>query len=375
MQFEIESLYLQKIRYILVSMTYNTKLSIIVPVYNVEKYIRDCILSIFRQGLNETDFEVIIVNDGTEDNSMSVISDVISQHKNIIVINQENQSLSVARNNGVTIANGEYIFMPDSDDLLVDGSLKPLLDIAIKTKVDLIVADFIELNDDEIECVQGTLSSTKDSDILYQEMTGREMYIKYLHPSQCYVWRTLYKKSFLINNNLSFIPGIRFQDIPFTSECHLLANKCIKTSILLYIYRQRRDSATFLFDDKKANDNIIAIAKTWELISKYQLSGIIKEKLQNNIFTNLENFSKRIFHLSKDLNERERFFAYLRQNAPDMYFANTMKQRFISYFFWHYPLSYNYTRYYSIKIFDDRIKRYCQRICFIINKITNINKR
>lgn len=356
-------------------MTYNTKLSIIVPVYNVEKYIRDCILSIFRQGLNETDFEVIIVNDGTEDNSMSVISDVISQHKNIIVINQENQSLSVARNNGVTIANGEYIFMPDSDDLLVDGSLKPLLDIAIKTKVDLIVADFIELNDDEIECVQGTLSSTKDSDILYQEMTGREMYIKYLHPSQCYVWRTLYKKSFLINNNLSFIPGIRFQDIPFTSECHLLANKCIKTSILLYIYRQRRDSATFLFDDKKANDNIIAIAKTWELISKYQLSGIIKEKLQNNIFTNLENFSKRIFHLSKDLNERERFFAYLRQNAPDMYFANTMKQRFISYFFWHYPLSYNYTRYYSIKIFDDRIKRYCQRICFIINKITNINKR
>ena len=71
-------------------------LSIIVPVYNVEKYIRSCIESIFIQGLDDTDFEVIIVNDGTKDRSMEMIADIIAEHKNITVINQENQGLSVA---------------------------------------------------------------------------------------------------------------------------------------------------------------------------------------------------------------------------------------------------------------------------------------
>ena len=87
-------------------------LSIVVPVYNVEKYVRTCIESIFKQGLDEKCFEVIIVNDGSTDRSLEVITDIISQHSNIVVINQENQGLSVARNNGIAAAKGEYILMP-----------------------------------------------------------------------------------------------------------------------------------------------------------------------------------------------------------------------------------------------------------------------
>ena len=103
------------------------ELSVIIPVYNVEKYIRTCIESIYRQGLSEDHFEVILINDGTQDRSMEVIADIIEAHKNITVINQENQGLSMARNNGIAIAKGEYILMPDSDDLLIENSLKPLL--------------------------------------------------------------------------------------------------------------------------------------------------------------------------------------------------------------------------------------------------------
>jgi glycosyltransferase involved in cell wall biosynthesis len=124
-----------------------TKLSIIIPVYNVEKYVRSCLESIFQQGLDEADFEIIIVNDGTKDRSMEVIEDIISQHSNITVIDQENLSLSVARNNGIAAAKGEYILMPDSDDLLIENSLKPLLDKALETKADCVVADFLEIGD------------------------------------------------------------------------------------------------------------------------------------------------------------------------------------------------------------------------------------
>ena len=129
-------------------------LSIIVPVYNVEKYIKPCIESIFKQGLDEDSFEVIIINDGTKDKSMEVIADFISQHQNITVIHQVNQGLSVVRNNGIAVAKGEYILMPDSDDLLIENSLKPLLEKAIETKADLVVADFLTMKDENIDDLQ-----------------------------------------------------------------------------------------------------------------------------------------------------------------------------------------------------------------------------
>ena len=100
-------------------------LSIVIPVYNVENYIRANMESIFRQGLSDDCFEVIIIDDGTNDRSIEVISDIIEQHPNITVVKQENQGLSVARNNGIALATGEYILMPDSDDLLVFDSLPP----------------------------------------------------------------------------------------------------------------------------------------------------------------------------------------------------------------------------------------------------------
>ena len=121
-------------------------LSIIVPVYNVEKYIRTCIESIFRQGLDEDCFEVIIVNDGTQDKSMDVIADIIHRHSNIIVIEQENQGVSVARNRGIEMARGEFLIMPDSDDFLINYSVKPLLEKAITLKPDFIVAEYIQMN-------------------------------------------------------------------------------------------------------------------------------------------------------------------------------------------------------------------------------------
>ena len=164
------------------------KLSIIVPVYQVEKYIRPCMESIFRQGLDEADFEVIIVNDGTKDRSMEVIADIISQHDNITVINQENQSLSVARNNGIAAAQGEYILMPDSDDLLIDNSVSPILEKALASKADLVVADFLEMTDEEIE----QITVIEQPPISIKERKGEELYLRDLNPKECYVWRALY---------------------------------------------------------------------------------------------------------------------------------------------------------------------------------------
>ena len=99
------------------------QLSIIVPFYNVEQYIRPFFESVFRQGLQDDIYEMIVVNDGSTDHSMEQVADLFSQHNNITVISQQNQGQSVARNNALKRAVGEYVLFLDSDDLLIDNTL------------------------------------------------------------------------------------------------------------------------------------------------------------------------------------------------------------------------------------------------------------
>ena len=306
-----------------------TKLSIIIPVYNVEKYIRPCMESIFKQGLDEDDYEVIIVNDGTPDKSMEVIEDIIAAHANITVINQKNLSLSVARNNGIAAAKGEYILMPDSDDLLIENSLKPLLDKALQTKADLVVADFLEMGDKEID----NLKEIPQKDFQVKEKTGYELFMEDLNPRQCYVWRTLYRRAFITENHLTFVPGI-----------YLKAEKCLRVSWLLNIYRRGHDSATASFDKKKAYDLCIVIASTWKLRQIKELPHDVRQKLLDNIFTTFTLLIYFMLYGIKDIADRKDIFAFLHKQVPDLKFNNGMKQRLTSFLFRYSPHFYFYIR-------------------------------
>ena len=312
------------------------KLSIIVPVYNVEKYIRPCFESIFKQGLDETDFEVIIVNDGSTDHSMEMIADLIQQHDNVSIINQENQSLSVARNNGIAKAKGEYIFMPDSDDLLIENSLLPLLEKAVETKVDLVIADFLAIKDDEID----SFSGVAQNQFTYQEKTGEQLFLEDLDQSQCYVWRTLYRKEFIINHHISFVPGINYQDIPFTQECCLKAQRCIRTHHLLYIYRTNRPgAATTYFHVQKARSFIIALKNTQKL-TQLSLSPQVRYKLEENIYS---AFRTIIYHTTYRINkssERRQIITMLKDEIPHLCFTHGIKQKLTTFMLQHFPYIY-----------------------------------
>lgn len=299
------------------------QLSIIVPVYNVERYIHACMESIFHQGLDDKDFEVIIVNDGTQDRSMEVIQDIISQHDNITVINQENQSLSVARNNGIAVAKGEYILMPDSDDLLIKNSLSILLEKALESKADMVVADFLEMTDEQIK----HLDNIAQKYMKVKEKTGEQMFLEDLNPRQCYVWRTLYRRAFIQENNLTFIPGVRYQDVPFTHECYLRAGKCLKVSRLLNVYRKGHDSATYSFNKKKAHDLITVIAGTWKLRKIEGLSPAVLHKLEDDVFISFSLLIYFMLYGMKDAKQRQEVFQDLCNTVPDLEFSNGKKQK------------------------------------------------
>lgn len=312
-------------------------LSIIVPVYNVEKYVRPCLESILRQGLDEERYEIIIVNDGTLDHSMEMIADIISQHENIIVINQENQSLSVARNNGIAAAKGEYIMMPDSDDMLVEYSLQPLLDKALETKVDLVVADFIGIEDNDMPHFSGVVQ--KEFSVV--EKTGQQLYLEDLNPHQCYVWRTLYRREFFHEKHISFIRGINWQDVPFTHKCYLNAQRCLRASWFLYIYRLNRPgAATTMFTVEKSRSHCIAMAATWNLRLIMGLSPAVLYKLEEDVYASLSTTVYHTIYSIRNRKDRKKVMDILRLEAPSLKFTHGIKQKYTTFMLRNMPYLY-----------------------------------
>ena len=328
------------------------QLSIIIPVYNVEQYVYECLNSVFRQGFDENSFEVIIINDGTEDNSMTVIQELIASHSNIAVIEQENQGLSVARNNGIAMATGEYILMLDSDDLLIDYSVKPLLEKALSTQVDMIITDFIQMNDEEIAAIRG--NHPIQEELKVRSATGHEL----LDPELCrWYWRTLYKRTFLVSNNIRFVPGIYSQDVPFTNECLLKAKKCLRTSWKFVIYRHGHNSVSFSFPIRRAKNMCTSRAKVWELTKMNGLPPVVRRKQEEVAFIMfcLLISATAYGHLNKT--EMFEVVDFLREEAPDINFHNGFKQRIWSYLFRKMPHTfiYMYYIYQMIKKFVDSI--------------------
>jgi glycosyltransferase involved in cell wall biosynthesis len=295
----------------------------------VEKYVRSCIESIFKQELDEDRFEVIIVNDGTKDRSMEMIDDIIQQHKNITVINQENLGLSVARNNGIAAAKGEYILMPDSDDLLIENSLMPLLEKALETKVDMVVADFLSMTDEEIDNFYK--EDFQQPELQFKKIVGEQLYLDVLNPYHCYVWRTLYKREFLVTKDLIFYPGIRYQDIPFTHECYLKANNCICSNIRLNIYRKWPGSSTNAYKIDNSKHFITAIAITWKLRQIEGLSSNLVYKLEDNVYISFRTMLYDILHSIKGKNDRYVLMNYINFQAPDLNFTHSIQQKLITF--------------------------------------------
>ncbi len=341
------------------------QLSIIVPVYNVEKYVRPCIESIFKQGLDEDCFEVIIVNDGTQDNSMEMIQDIIEAHHNIKVIEQPNQGLSVARNNGIEKATGEYIIFVDSDDMLVENCLPLMLGKAIETKADLLLTDYLETRDNDIDKVQ----VITNKDVKTIEKNGERIILEDINPFDCHVWHSLYKREFLLQNDIKFVPGIYYEDIPFTYECAIKAKTCLRIYTPMYIYRKgNASSITSNFSKKSGLDYGTALGKTWELTHKNDLSPEVVAKLKQNLFVSFSYLIYLVTHDIPHLSERMEILNHIKNIAPDMKFDNGLKQTFVDFMYKKTPCVFLTLRSCYAIIFEKSIWNIRRRINIIKNR-------
>lgn len=324
----------------------NKQLSIIVPVYNVEKYIYKCIDSLYHQGLSDDIFEVIIVNDGTKDMSMEIVSSFTDQHSNIKIISQENQGLSVARNNGLAHAEGDYILFVDSDDFLVDNSLAIILRTALDSSADILIADYLKLTDEEIEksVLVSNISNYNPS-----VMKGRDAFLQFFNPSECYIWRTLYRYGFLEKKRLFFIPNLYFEDIPFTTECYLMVEKAVLFPLPFYVYRQHENSIVSSINKRKLLDLNQIIERLWGMLHSETLLKEEHNKMIDTIFT---TFSIEMWYLSHEKTlfpYRKAIIENLKERIPNLFFSNGAKQIMISMLYKYIPFFYLRIR--SLKVF------------------------
>ena len=273
------------------------KLSIIVPVYNVEQYIEKCINSIL--SIKVEDFEIIIIDDCGNDNSILIAQKILEDQGNIkfkLIRHKKNAGLATARNTGLSVAEGEYIYFLDSDDYIDSQRFSSLFTLGYSSNSDIFLGDFFFDKENEIK------PNTKLSEQAFS-CNGSQFLQNYYRKSGSIVWRYFYKKAFLNQNNLKF-KEIRLQeDIEFSPRAIYLATKISYYPIYFYFYRIRQGSLMGSYTQKRFDDNLSICQSLYAFTNKCKNQADKKNFLDlanSNFLTNIAKYMK-----NNRLNEQE----------------------------------------------------------------------
>lgn len=214
-------------------------LSIIVPLYNSEKYLPKCLDSLLGQDIPEQDYELILVDDGSPDGSRRIAEEYASRHSNIIVLTQSNKGTSGARNTGIRRAGGKYLCFVDPDDFVLENSFSVLIRKMEEENLDVLRFGYSEVD----EQYQPTTSckNPESPDYSSRVMDGCTFMAERLGIA-CYVWTFLYRTALLKENDLFFYEGDYFDDTPWLPRVLSLADRVDSMDFKRYFYLIRMNS-------------------------------------------------------------------------------------------------------------------------------------
>lgn len=216
------------------------RLSIIIPFYNVEQYITQCLDSVYNQDIPEEEYEVICVNDASPDNSRDIVKEYQKNHKNLILVEHEvNKKLGAARNTGRRAAQGKYIWNVDSDDMIAPNCLREMLNMCEKSDLDVLIFDNYRFRDDILveNNEHWDAEMTVCSGVEFWQQQGIRKQSKI---SQ--VWTQVYKRSYM-NEYQIYSPEINMsEDIPYAYASILLGQRVMAIDKPYYVYRDNNAS-------------------------------------------------------------------------------------------------------------------------------------
>lgn len=290
------------------------KYSFIVPMYNVEKYISQCIDSLLAQKYNN--YEIIIIDDGSTDSSLSISKKYESKNKNIKVFSQENSGVSKARNRGLKEAKGEYIVFVDSDDYCSENLLT-IIEQNINQN-ELLIYGYSKIYINKIENIV-----KKDS---FETECSKEEYIILDDNIGGYISNKVFERRIIKENNIEFDTNIHYcEDLKFVCD---YINKIKRIKYInkpLYYYRMRKGSATGSYLTRK---NATILSAYEKLIDMYSQNKKIKELLEFSYIRNYYIFKKYITNKNENILNKEKSIIKIRKIG----FAKLVKLLFIKHF-------------------------------------------
>ena len=235
------------------------KVSILVPVYNVERYLRECLDSLINQTLK--DIEIICINDGSTDNSLEILKEYAQNDKRIKIIDKQNTGYGASMNIGLDNAQGEYIGIVEPDDFVKNTMFEDLYALADKNNLDTVKSDFYYYTDKTKQARQAGGIKKKN--------TGHVLSIKddvYILKSRPSIWSSIYGKEFLKENDIRFLEtsGASYQDTSFAFKTLSTAKRLMFTNKAYLYYRQDNENSSI-----KSKSKVYAICDEWEEITKY----------------------------------------------------------------------------------------------------------
>lgn len=252
------------------------KISIIVPVYNVEKYIETCINSIKNQ--TYPNIEIILVNDGSKDSSGKICDEHANQDSRIKVIHTKNGGLSAARNQGIRNSTGDYLMFVDGDDFVTNNSVEDIVNIISKRKtVDIIIGKMIMYYDNNKKIEE----DFEFNENIYHGNSGIDILTYMFEEIPVIMWsacRSIYRRDFLIENNFYFTEGFTSEDLDLIPKVLLQAKNIFPYNKPFYYYRQLRPNSIVNTVNAKRFYDIVSIIKSYLLL--------MKEKQYNSKFNN-----------------------------------------------------------------------------------------
>lgn len=292
------------------------KISVIIPVYNVERYLRECLDSIINQTYRN--LEIICIDDGSPDNSINILKDYSKIDNRIFIKQQQNRGLSKARNEGIKISTGKYLIFVDSDDWLPLDAIELLYKKIKKENSDIVIGGRITITNFKRE---NFIPTGEDINFTFEKYLEYSMKKKEF---RAVAWGKLYKKEIIEKNNLEFPKGLLYEDLLFVLKYLYYSEKISILSKEIYYYRNNNLNSIVNTIKIKDLDSLEIIEKLEKFLEENNQNNILKKEYFQEyiynwiIYTTLGKF----FNNKINFNQTKNYLKKIEKNSIFNKYAN-----------------------------------------------------
>lgn len=308
------------------------KLSIVIPAYNIQDYIRNCLdCCVKAAGVPEEEYEIIVVNDGSSDDSLAIAEEYCEIYHNLKVVTRKNGGLSAARNTGLQHAGGDYVWFVDGDDYICKDAVPTIFHDIDAYGCDILTYGYNEIIDGQIVRIVRLRAEN-------EVVNAHEEFLKCNFGFPMLVWTHVYRRNYLLKNDLYFYEGLIHEDMEYKFRSHYRAQSVLLSSKVIYNYRMLRPGSIMSNTGKNPQRSIDANDIILSRFLEYCKANGVPENVKRMYLGDISLLAiERIYDQSHDIIARNR--GKIKKLCSYLWYSGQMKRRIFSVICYCSPIS------------------------------------